>query len=92
MNCPHEQCTHSYIGETARRLKERILDQSSRDKNSACLRHSKNTGHPYVKNDEFKILSSDHANYKKRKISEALFIKEQKPSLNEQVQSTPLSL
>ena len=37
-------------------------------------------------------LSSNYANYKNIKISEALFIKEHKPSLNEQGQSTQLSL
>ena len=30
-NCPKEQCTDSKVGETARRLKERILDHSTRE-------------------------------------------------------------
>ena len=81
MNYPAEQCTDSYVRETARRYKEPILDRSSREKNSACLRHSKNIEHPSVNNDKFQILSSNHANYKIRKISEALFVKEHRPSI-----------
>ena len=62
VNCHREQCTYSNIGETFRRLKERILDHDSRDKNSACLRHSKNTGHPYVNKRRSKSTCG-HSNF-----------------------------
>ena len=40
----------------------------------------------------FSVLSDGHNNYKKRKLFEALFIKEQRPILNEQGQAIPLKL
>ena len=42
--------------------------------------------------EQFLGLDDGINNYKKRKLSEALFIKEQKPTLNEQGQSIPLTL
>jgi len=90
--CPEENCGQTYIGETRRRLNERIKDHSKRDKASAILRPGLNTGHQPVNSDSFVILRDGLTSYKKRKMSEALFIKEQKPVLNEQGQSTPLVL
>ena len=64
VNSPQDQCTDSYVLETARRLKERILDHSPREKHSACLGHSKNTGHSYINNDNF-IFFSNHVNLRR---------------------------
>ncbi|KAK3746965.1 hypothetical protein QZH41_002519 [Actinostola sp. cb2023] len=90
--CPEEKCKETYIGETGRRLQERITDHNSRDKTSSVSRHCKDTGHPSVNKADFKILATDYPFYRKRKTAEALLIKEKKPTLNEQGQSTPLSL
>ena len=92
LECPQEQCTHTYIGETARRLHVRISEHGGKDKRSSLLRHSVESGHDKIKLENAVILASNLGNYKQRKIAEALFIKEHKPSLNEQGQSIPLSL
>ena len=36
---PEEICREDYIGETGRRLSERVIDHSGRDKNSHVLKH-----------------------------------------------------
>ena len=92
VRCGHEECDKFYIGETGRRLNERIKDHNARDKSSSLCKHALETGHPPVNIEHFSILSDGLNNYKKRKLSEALFIKEQKPTLNEQGRSIPLTL
>ena len=39
--CAEESCNDDYVGETARRISERMLDHSGRDKNSYNLKHEK---------------------------------------------------
>ena len=39
INCP--DCSATYIGETARRMEERVQDHNKRDKNPHVLKHSK---------------------------------------------------
>ena len=46
VQCPQPDCTSTYIGETARRLEERLKDHCGRDRNSHLLKHSIETGHP----------------------------------------------
>ena len=48
IKCPQEHCLHSYIGETARRLEERILEQNGKDKISSVFKHSLETGHDTI--------------------------------------------
>ena len=72
--CPNQTCTEDYIGETDRRIKERIIDHNKRDKNSHILKHSREEGHTYVWDKDFKVLGKNYCSAFKRKISEALFI------------------
>ena len=88
--CP--ECPATYIGETGRRISERITEHASKDKNSHLLRHSKDNGHKPIDMNNVKIIGSNYKNYFKRKISEALFIKQKTPSLNVQDMSIPLHL
>ena len=91
--CPNENCNETYVGEVGRRFAERIIDHHGRDKRSHLLEHAKNTGHENVNLDDFKILSSGFRNNKfKRKLAEALCIKNLKPTLNKQDQSVPIKL
>ena len=39
-SCPQPSCEETYIGETGRRLHERVRDHTGRDKNSHILKHS----------------------------------------------------
>ena len=92
--CPAENCVDDYIGETARRVNERIVDHTGRHTNSHLLKHSIESGHkPLEEAVDYKIIGTRYRkNTMKRKLSEALFIKELKPTLNKQEKSLPLKL
>ena len=84
---PEPTCHEDYLGETGRRIIERSADHCGKDKQSHLLRHALNNNHKIVDLKDFKIIdSSYHNNRFKRKISEALYIKQYKPSLNTQEQ------
>ena len=72
--------------------KERIIDHNKRDRNSHILKHSREEGHNHVWDKDFKVLDNNFRSAFKRKISEALFIKQLKPSLNVKEQSIRLHL
>ena len=89
--CPEEQCDKNYIGETGRRISERIIDHAGRDSNSYVYKHCIETGHRSPDINDFKIIGSNfHKNVIKRKIAEALLIKQLKPSLRKQEKSIEL--
>ena len=66
----------------AESVKERIIDHNKRDKNSHILKNSREEGHTHVWDVDFKFLGNNYHSAFKPKISEALFIKQLKPSLN----------
>ena len=73
--CPSTDCTGSYIGETARRLSERVMDPAGRDTKLHIVRHCLNS----------KFLNMGYSNNTYiRRISEALFVKRYCTSLNVQ--------
>ena len=90
IECP--DCDSFYIGESGRRLEERFKDHNGRDKNSHILKHTMESGHNPIVMDNVKIINKNFANYYKRKVSEAIFIKKKKPPLNVQDISVPLKL
>ena len=90
VDCP--DCDVSYIGESGRRLEERIMDHAGRDKYSHVLKHSLVKGHKEISLDNVTIISKNYKNYYNRKVSKALFIKTKKPILNTQDDSVPLKL
>ena len=63
--------------------RKRIIDHNKRDNNSHIPKHSHGEGHTHVEDKDFKVLGKYyyHSAFK-WKISEALFIKQLKPSLN----------
>ena len=79
---PNQPYTEDYIGETDCRIKERITDHNKLDKNSHILKHSREEGHTHVWDKYFKVLGNNYRSAFKRKIIEALLIKQLKPSLN----------
>ena len=81
----------NYIGETGVRIGTRSDQHAKRDKNSAIYKHSISHQHE-VTLDNFRILSTGFNNVVNRKIAEALWIKDKKPTLNEQVFSYKLML
>ena len=86
-------CADDYIGETARRVNKRIVDHVDRDINSHLLKHFTESGHKTLEAVDYKIIGTWYCkNTMKRKLSEALFIKELKPTLNKKEKSVPLKL
>ena len=80
--CPSEGCHENYIGETNRRIVERIQDNNNRDKTSHLLKHAREKSHTHVWANDFKILGNNYESNIKRNISELLYIRQLKPSLN----------
>ena len=88
--CTENNCSDNYVGESVRRISERITDHNGRDQNSRIFKHSCIKSH---QNTDLKIISSGFKNnYCRRKIGEVLLIKQIKPSLNVQEKSYQLKL
>ena len=94
-----DECVSSYIGATTRRLKERICEHLGvsflpgnklSDPKSAILDHSRNTGHPILK-DSFKIIGGCRAD-DSIFILESVFIKYHRPNLNNMESSYSLQI
>ena len=80
------------VGETGRRIIERIADYAGKDKQSHLLKHVLTQNHRHVDLSNMKVIdSSFHNNKLKQNISEALYIKQHQP-LNSQEQSVELKL
>ena len=80
-----ETSNQNYIGETRRRISERIIGHAGRDSKSYTYKHCIETGHRSPNINDFKITCSNfRKNVFKRKIAEALLIKQLKPTLSKQ--------
>ena len=91
--CPETICNDNYTGEAKRRIFERVKDHNSRDIKSHLLKHTLENNHQHVSEKDFKIFGNGfRGNNQKRKVAEALLIREIKPTLNIQDQSVPLQL
>ena len=85
VKCSAESCWDGYIGESARRIIERVKYH--------VLKHISEKEQVEVTKEDFKITGSHFKNNRlKRKIAEALLIKQEHPSLNVQDQSAKLKL
>ena len=56
VGCP--DCDYVYIGESGRRIEERVLDHAGRDRNSHVYKHSLTNGHTGISIDNVEIISS----------------------------------
>ena len=75
--CPEAFCTEDNLGETSRRILERVADHAGKDKQSRLLKHAVTQNNRHVDLGNMKITdSSVHNNKLKRKISETLYIKQ----------------
>ena len=90
--CRNKRCKDSYVGETARRRTVRTGEHGGKDKNSWIFKHSSKTKHPRAKDEDFEILATNYGDRRKRKLAEAMFIRDLKPSLNKQKESFKLAL
>ena len=83
--CPEENCVDNYLGECARRISERIIDHGGRDQKSHLLKQAVVNNHQNSSYVDFKIIKSGFRNNTfKRRVAEALLIKELRPTLNVQ--------
>ena len=68
VKCPENTCSETYLGETARRLNERIIEHAGKDNKMHMLKHALQSGHPSVSPNNFRILQKGYNNNKvKRK-------------------------
>ena len=81
--CP--EVNKTYLEETARQIRERVLDQAGKDRKFNMVKHSMDTGPPRVCRKDIQILTKGFKHCKfKRKICKALLIKKHQPTLNDQ--------
>ena len=80
-----------YVGETSVRFGERTHEHCHTDKKSSVYKY-KIQNHVEVSGHDFEILDRGYSRKLNRKLAEALYIKELKPELNEQVKSYKLNL
>ena len=91
--CSAENCYENYIDENIQWLDGRMKDHNGRDHNSDLFKHSVESRHDPVLDNDFRIIRKGYMNNtNRRKIAEALFIKKMKPSVNIQEKSVKLEL
>ena len=90
--CPIQGCHENYIGEMNRHIVERVHNHNNRDQNSNLLKHAHEKHHTPVWENDFKILANHHQSNFKHKISESLYIRQLKPTLNAHEKLIPLHL
>ena len=90
--CRNKKCNEDYVGETGRRSECRCGEHAGKDKNSHIYQHSSKKRHPKAKAENFEILAVNYPDRRKRKLAEAMFIRDLKPTLNKQKESYKLSL
>ena len=68
------------------------MDHNKRDKSSHLPKQVRESQHTHVWKDHFKILNGNYKSSAKRKITEALYIRRLKPTLNGKEKSIRLEL
>ena len=91
-DCQNKKCKEDYVGETGRRSEKRTGEHAGKDKNSHIFQHSQKSRHPKAKRENFQILGTNYPDRRKRKLAEAMFIRDLKPTLNKQKDSYKLTL
>ena len=90
--CRNKKCKDDYIGETGRRKTVRTGEHGGKDAESWVFKHSSTKRHPRAKESDFEVLATNYSDRRKRKLAEAMFIRDLKPSLNKQKESCKLAL
>ena len=93
VECPEENCNENYVGETGRRLSERVIDHNGRDKNSHIFKYSFEREHRPPSLQELSVLGGNYRKNKfRRKVAESLLTKEKRSTLHTKGKSIPLKL
>ena len=91
--CPSQLRDKYYVGESGRRIAERVKDHNGRDHKSRILKHPLENGHERVKISDFSVIyKSFNGNKRKQKIAESLLNKQLRSTLNIHDESVPLKL
>ena len=80
------------VGETSRRRILRTGEHGGKDKQSEIFKHSSTTKHPRVKDEDFEVLATGYPDRRRRRLCEAMYIRDLKPALNKQKDSYKLQL
>ena len=56
LKCFEDTCSENYLGKTATKINERVLEHAGKDKKSHMLRNTSQSGHPSVLSNEFEVL------------------------------------
>ena len=64
VKCPENVCSETYLGKTARRLNERIMEHAGKDDKLHMPKHTLQSGHPSVSPNDFRILQKGYNNNK----------------------------
>ena len=91
-DCRNKKCNEDYVGETARHKEVQGNDHTGIDKESHIFKHTQATKQPRANKKNFVILAKNYENRRKRKLAEAMFIRDLKPTLNKQKDSYKLVL
>ena len=93
VECPEENCDENYVGETRRRLSERVIDHNGWDKTFHIFKHLVEREHRRPSLQEFSILGGNYCKNKfGRKVTGASLIKGKQSTLNTQQKSIPVKL
>ena len=86
------QPVRKHVGETDRRINKRKTYYNKRDKDSHLPNHSRESHYTHVWKDDFKILNGNYKSGIQGKISETLYIRSLKPTLDVKEKSFRLKL
>ena len=70
----------------------RTGEHGGKDKQSWIFKHSSTMKHPRAKDEDFEILATGYGDRRRRKLAEAMYIRDIKHSLNKQKESYKLAL
>ena len=83
-NCNRQSCKSRYTGETGRRKEVREREHGYTDKQSAIYQHCESTKHAKARSKNFTVVARNYPHWRRRKICEAMYIRDENPDLNKQ--------
>ena len=82
--CNRRTCKSRYTGETGRRKEVREHEHAHTDKESAIFRHCESKKHAKAKSKNFTIVAKNYPQWRRIKICESMYIRDEDPDLNKQ--------
>ena len=82
--CNRQTCKSRYTGETGRRKEIREREHGYTDKQSAIFQHCESTKHAKARSKNFTVVARNYPQWRRRKICEAMYIRDENRDLNKQ--------